>query len=167
MNLAKTLGTHALLAVLGVAGGKVEPDIPWWVVFAGTIILACGVGVLVTHLPRRDPASVEDIEKLPSVEDIEKLPSVEDIEKLFDVRLLRIQEFKAALATLPKKPLGADGTTVAKLPPGTNAVTLPSGEVRLALPVPIVSRASTTISSDTPTLTIDKPDAGNAKESKE
>ena len=158
MNLAKTLGTHALLAVLGVAGGKVEPDIPWWVVFAGTIILACGVGVLVTHLPRRDPASVEDIEKL---------PSVEDIEKLFDVRLLRIQEFKAALATLPKKPLGADGTTVAKLPPGTNAVTLPSGEVRLALPVPIVSRASTTISSDTPTLTIDKPDAGNAKESKE
>ena len=40
-------------------------------------------------------------------------------------------------------------------------------KIILGAVVEIESRASTTISSDTPTLTIDEPDAGNAKESKE
>ena len=70
----------------------------------------------------------------------------------------RVEKLQKTVKSLPQKPLGADGTTFAELPSGTNAVTLPSGEVRLALPVSIADRGTITISAQPPTLSVVKPE---------
>ena len=57
--------------------------------------------------------------------------------RALEARDVEIRTLREVVRGLPQKPLGAGKTTYAKLPNGTNAVTLPDGTIRLALPVQI------------------------------
>ena len=51
------------------------------------------------------------------------------------------QKLKETIRRLPKKPLG-DGHSYARLPDGTNIVTVADGTIRLAIPKPLSATAS-------------------------
>lgn len=117
MIQAKALGIYALTAILGIAGGKLEPDIPWWVVFAGVILASCVIGTLTMH-GRRDDAPL----------------TLGDLKEQFAARDLELKSVRETIDGLDMEPLGTDGTEWAPLPDGTNAVKLPDGTIRLATP---------------------------------
>ena len=118
-----------------------ETGIPWWAIFGAIVIFSSLLAVFTMHTPEStDPVSTADIERL------------------LDNRLFQVGEMKAVVATLSQKPLGTDGTTVAKLPEGTNVVTLPDGTIRLALPVRISGTGvSGFTSAAVAALTVRKP----------
>lgn len=60
---------------------------------------------------------------------------------------LQVLELRKVAESLPQKPPGTDGTTYAKLPAGTNIVTLPDKAIRLALPVRISGIGTTSFGS--------------------
>ena len=87
-------------------------------------------------------AALEARESMPAIHQTFNFHAGEDSSE--DLRHLRdalnvetVRELRETIDDLPQKPLGTDGTTYVDLPNGTRVVTLPSGEIRLALPVQI------------------------------
>ena len=93
-----------------------EPDIPWWVVFAGCMVLVLLLCILMTH--ERD-ADKTDFTK-------------GDFQKLIEDGNYQLRELKTAVSRLPQHELYDDGTTYAELPEHTRVVTSPDGTMRLA-----------------------------------
>ena len=95
-----------------------EPDIPWWVVFALVIVASSLLSILVTH-SRKDDAPV----------------TKGDLKEQLAANNLELQGIRDAADKLPMEALGTDGAECARLPEGTNLVKTPAGDFRLALPV--------------------------------
>ncbi len=125
MIQAKAVSFYALTGILGVAGGKMEPDIPWWVVFAGVMVLCVLLGLFATH--ERD-SDKTDITK-------------GDFQKLLEDSNYQVRELKSAVAKLPQVRLGDAGHTYTELPAGARMVTKADGELLLALPIRIPASA--------------------------
>ena len=124
---AQALAGYVLSIVIGIAAGKIEPDIPWWVVCGAAINMFSLIAVFTMYTKKDDaPATRSDIIDALAAHDLE------------------LKSFREAIDSLPMEPLGEDGTTYAPLPDRTRAVRLPDGTIRLALPVYIAGIGSAT-----------------------
>ena len=114
--LAALVQAEAVVLIFGAVGDRLFPDVPTWVLGAVAVALtASAVGTFLWSL--RD----------------EKM-SGKQIAKAMRENDYRVEKIREAIKDLEHKPLG-DGHKVARLPDGTNIVTMADGSLRLALPV--------------------------------
>ena len=125
-------GLYATERLAGVMWGA--DDFPWAVVAAGCF------GVLMIWESIRIFTSKKDDAPV----------TVGKLNEALTARDLEIRSVRKTIEALDMKPLGAEGASVATLPNGTNAVKMPDGTIRLALP----KKASIRFSAGVPTVTV-------------
>ena len=119
------------LAVLvyGAGADRMAPDwIPTWALFASATFFA-GMAVWVYLSGARSDRKKAEKAAL----DI-KVALRKELREELDARDVQVRNLKDTAAKLVQKPLG-DGHTLARLPDGTNIVSMADGSYRLALPV--------------------------------
>ena len=138
MIWAKAMSSHGLLALIGIAGGKMEPDIPWWVVFAGVMALSFVIGILTTHSPKGDELATKG--------------DIDDLSKRFE-QLTTLDE---AFEKMKPEPFGDSGARIAKVPDGTNLVKEPGKPIMVRTPIRISGIGISTFGSSVSALTLIK-----------
>ena len=148
MNRAKALSLYLLTAVIGIAGGKMAPDIPWPIVGVCALI-ACSVWVILTKRSRQDDAPL----------------TKGDLKEQLAANNLELQSIRNAAKKLYMEPLGTEGAEHAPLPEGAKLVKTPDGNIRLALPINLgMSFSGTATGAFKAGITLDKGKDGRPKE---